>query len=629
LIFIIVVPVLYHIEPIESYKRHIKQRWVSKEDKRRKKFDGNALNVPPVKRESDQKEIKIEDILKDMEDGKDFVLVGKAGMGKTRFVKKLQYQMINGNNNQLLPIYFTWKEIRNFLTENALKEKIRDSICEEISEDCEIVKTLVKESIDDLFKNKRLIFLLDNLDGIKDKDNLLTLLDEVLNSHRIILACRPYIYKSLQKDLSHYVHLTVAPFYIEDAMKFLSKVIAHAEKFLGKEAYSQFNNLLQDPSLRTTKPLKIINKQCKEACKKKAGLDAIRQVMNRTRIYEEWIHSLLSSQENIHTKHFCPLGEIVLPKLSYKLLDKGHEDRFPWSTVYSLLSDLKITWEEIDGYIKVGLFSEVEEDLVFSQSSFQKYFASLELKKQLIYEGNVNKKVLIDHLEYNKWGDVIPFLIASLETKFAHKTITTISDYDLFFAGRCIAYYNGDKDEDFNEIINDLFKKIELPDAQEALAKIGTDGIITRLLGLYNKGPHKKAAAYVLSMIHSESPIVPSLKGKEGYVRQAAAEALDMICSERAAKQLLPLLKDKDGYVRWKAAEALGMIGSENAIEQLTPLFKDENRYVHGAAVKALDKISMKLKEEDLSKLAESLHKEGYREAVNEIKRVQKRRFIK
>ncbi|HIC91864.1 MAG TPA: hypothetical protein EYP21_07390 [Syntrophaceae bacterium] len=239
------------------------------------------------------------------------------------------------------------------------------------------------------------------------------------------------------------------------------------------------------------------------------------------------------------------------------------------------MSELRITWGDFVRFTHLGIVSEVVEgsplpgsDLEFRHQSFQEYLASLELKKRLLTQGEINKEVLITHLEYNRWDEVLFFLIGSLDESYAKTTISFISGYDLFLAGRCIAYYKGNKDEDFREIIDGLFKQIHLPDAQETLAKIGTEGIVTRLIDL---------------------------------------------------------LQVRD--VRMEAAYALGKIGSERAIDHLIPLLKDE--FVRWAAADALGKISKKFKEDDLFSLVDRLHKGGDDEAIDEIKKVQKRRFLK
>lgn len=75
------------------------------------------------------------------------------------------------------------------------------------------------------------------------------------------------------------------------------------------------------------------------------------------------------------------------------------------------------------------------------------------------------------------------------------------------------------------------------------------------------------------------------------------------------------------------AVYILGKIGSERAIDHLIPLLKDE--FVRWAAADALGKISKKFKEDDLFSLVDRLHKGGDDEAIDEIKKVQKRRFLK
>lgn len=58
-------------------------------------------------------------------------------------------------------------------------------------------------------------------------------------------------------------------------------------------------------------------------------------------------------------------------------------------------------------------------------------------------------------------------------------------------------------------------------------------------------------------------------------------------------------------------------------------LLKDKDPYVRGTAAYALGRCSKKLKEDELGELVKRLHAEGHNEAVEEIKKVWGRRFIR
>ena len=108
-----------------------------------------------------------------------------------------------------------------------------------------------------------------------------------------------------------------------------------------------------------------------------------------------------------------------------------------------------------------------------------------------------------------------------------------------------------------------------------------------------------------------------------------AAFALGEIGSEKAVEHLILLLRDKDKNVRGQAAFALGEIGSEKAVEHLVPLLKDEDWGVRSTVADSLGTISKKLAEDELFCLIERLHEEEADEAVMEIKKIRKRRFLK
>jgi len=161
--------------------------------------------------------------------------------------------------------------------------------------------------------------------------------------------------------------------------------------------------------------------------------------INRTRIYEKMIDKLLSRETELQTiqSNFATNNEAfkaTFSKLSYTLLDKGYAGRFPWTIIDSLLPELKINQGEFVMLTHMGLISEIVEghplpdrDLVFRHQSFQEYLASLALKKHLFSQKKLNKEALLNHLEYNRWDDVLFFLIGSLENRLAGDNITHIS----------------------------------------------------------------------------------------------------------------------------------------------------------------------------------------------------------
>lgn len=213
---------------LKAYKEYIKHR---REHERRLEFPKDTRFIEPTMRLrvkmaperrmpshqagtgeiSHQKEIEFKSIsLKElMKEKGNFVLIADSGLGKTTLIKELQYQLVTGIlPTEKIPIYFHFRDLLGVFSAEALLERIKDLFPKEITRDH------IESTINALFKQKRLIFLLDGLDQVEDRSNIPRLLDRygILSSHSVILAGRPYIYSSLQNELSHYQYLTLETF---------------------------------------------------------------------------------------------------------------------------------------------------------------------------------------------------------------------------------------------------------------------------------------------------------------------------------------------------------------------------------------------------------------------------------
>ncbi len=611
-------------EVLESYKQSVKQK---REEERQSEFPRAARFLePPLRlktrapvsegptrpekaiskdKEPEFKPVKLKDLLR--EKGH-YALIANSGLGKTTLLKELQYKMVTDElPSEEIPIYFHYANLLGVDSEGGLLEKIRNLFPEGIEGGDG------KQAVDALFRKKRFLFLLDGLDQAGDLRNLSALLgkDGLLKTHNVILAGRPYIYPGIQSLLAHHGYLTLDTF-----------SPAQAREYLGEEGYRSLGRLLQESSMRAPMILAILKELSGE----------IGPRANRTEIYEKMVDKLLSYEVS---RRACE-GLVVNPnafkenfsRLSYLLLKEDLAGRFPWEKVDPLLPEMHVDWTYFVRLTHLGIISEVVEGtplpgkvLEFRHQSFQEYLASVELRRRLLrpsesppshhpesplsrhpersegsHKSGVNEGVLIEHLEYRRWDEVLFFLIGSLEPGKAKEIIDFISRYDFLFSAQCIAHYRGDKDRDFKEIIDKLFGQIDSYEVQEALAKIATEGILKRLFDLLkdrNAGV-RKAAAGVLGRIGSEKaipPLVPLLKDSAAFVRSAAAEALGRIGSEKATPHLLPLLKDPEAWVRSEAAEALGRIGSEKATPHLLPLLKDPDAWVRSEAAGALGEI--------------------------------------
>lgn len=106
-----------------------------------------------------------------------------------------------------------------------------------------------------------------------------------------------------------------------------------------------------------------------------------------------------------------------------------------------------------------------------------------------------------------------------------------------------------------------------------ALGMVGCEkavGPLVERLGDEDRGV-RIAASLALGKIGEPAlqPCIDALKSPNPDVREAAAEALRVIGSERAVGPLVERLEDDDQAVRWAAAGALGEIGGSRALQAL------------------------------------------------------------
>ncbi|HLG28742.1 MAG TPA: hypothetical protein VI387_00910, partial [Candidatus Brocadiales bacterium] len=364
---------------------------------------------------------------------------------------------------KLLPCYFHLKElVAGQLTIKALKDHIMDKFKD-------VPHPQLPELIDSLYKEGRFLFLLDGLDQTTSQDNLTKLLknDGLLGNNHVIVAGRRWMYDRLDSEIGFskdYQYIEISGFNNR-----LTK------EYLGQGCYDMAKSMVSRELLKVPVLLRHIKLLFQSG--------ELSQIKTRTELYDKIVNFLLKRDIDLGRL----ISSVTTPKtrfetLSYHTISKGYLGRFPTTEVFPELTQLLQISPDDDFPIltRLGIMyeiweGEIEKEIVFRHQSFQEYFASFELKKRVISNGEVNKKALKEHLEYNRWDEVIFFLIGSLEAPIAKKIILSISTDAPFLAGKCIAHYKGDKDEDFKEIINGLFEKIKLSYTREALAKIGTD----------------------------------------------------------------------------------------------------------------------------------------------------------
>jgi predicted NACHT family NTPase len=418
-------------------------------------------------------------------------LVADSGMGKTTLLKELVLKIATDEiPTQLIPIYFRFGSIKS--------EIELDDLIKKIFNDMGVSFQTLDEYIQRLYSDGNCLFLIDGLDQIPASSTIDPLeLLKGLGKNKVFFTTRPYAYKTYADELDKSFQLVeLQPFDEKKIRAFLGKF--YQDKVIEK-IRRRAPHLLQTPILLAYIRDILNSGELKE--------DSIETSSD---LYKILIDKLLKTAIQIHEKSGTnrpfpweqPNLIRLLERLSYLTLDKGFPGYFPITLTTELLpemEDLGINSEkEFKLLTELGIVSKVLDEpepdsYLFRHQSFQEYLASLELKRQLLryHPGqgerpqtlnNTWQEILIKHLEYNRWEEVIYFLIGSLENGVAKQIIEFISRYDFFFAARCIAHYKGDKDGDFRGIIDKLFEQIRKDEAIDALSKIATSSIVTRLI---------------------------------------------------------------------------------------------------------------------------------------------------
>jgi HEAT repeat protein len=169
---------------------------------------------------------------------------------------------------------------------------------------------------------------------------------------------------------------------------------------------------------------------------------------------------------------------------------------------------------------------------------------------------------------------------------------------------------------DLRNLLEDDYPQVSHA-AAEALGDLSPGDPIgeQRLLGLIKTDdPIRSSGAIrglgLLQNVKEISKVTPYLKASHWAVREAAAEALGQLASDKAlgdaARQevidsLILLLRDSDFKPRAAAADSLGRLGAKAAVRPLLNLFTDQDSAVSGAAAEALGEINVEA--EDVKKI--------------------------
>lgn len=156
------------------------------------------------------------------------MLLGKPGAGKTTFLKHLSIQCITGDVlDELVPIFVTLKDFSEAANQVSLLEYINQQLAE---------YELTSTQIASLFSWGRVLFLLDGLDEVQEKDTLRTLkeirqLSDKFNNNHFVITCR---IAAKEFTLEHFTEVEVADFDEEQIQTFVAKWFGAKDSDLDK-----------------------------------------------------------------------------------------------------------------------------------------------------------------------------------------------------------------------------------------------------------------------------------------------------------------------------------------------------------------------------------------------------------
>lgn len=161
------------------------------------------------------------------------MLLGKPGAGKTTFLKYLSLQCITDDVlDKLVPIFVSLKDFAEAANQVSLLEYINQQLAE-----YEVTST----QITNLFSWGRVLFLLDGLDEVQEKDTLRTLkeirqLSDKFNNNQFVITCR---IAAKEFTLEHFTEVEVADFDEEQIPTFVAKWFGAKNSDLDKSFLQQ------------------------------------------------------------------------------------------------------------------------------------------------------------------------------------------------------------------------------------------------------------------------------------------------------------------------------------------------------------------------------------------------------
>lgn len=333
-----------------------------------------------------------------------YILSSDCGAGKTTYLRALQLEILQKPN--FIPIFLNAREIEKWgLEPNGISEfavKLTNKL------DLKLDKAKVTAFLEDAFKRRNTVLLVDGLDQIRggaaEYEPLARKIIETIKAN-VIIASRPSAVVALegQDDVSF---LRLKPF---------SRSIQ--KRYFGEQHYKRARGLsVNCPDSIAIPMLAYMVRTLIEK-----GED--KDVKNRAGLYKKFIKHVLT--EYRHGELQLPLGlrneiRVNLQKIAYYGLNTKEKyiQRIPLEYYNKKLLQQKLTMKA-DELTKSGLVNLIVESgdcLYFTHQSFQEYLAAEWTK-----ENTEAIEHILDRMWNPKWKETMKFLAGMLGEDFIRK----------------------------------------------------------------------------------------------------------------------------------------------------------------------------------------------------------------
>jgi HEAT repeat protein len=526
------------------------------------------------------------------------VVVADSGYGKTTLLRRLFLRISKSfeaepfGTHSFIPIFLTPSqaaECSETNIENKVKVRLMVSRCREGK---------VRQFVQDEFGKGNLIFLIDALDQVVNKENLRGALSgSAFGKNRVVVTVRPNVWNVEKGHLHGYACVLLREFNQ-----------SRWEEYLGKERLAALQEVVDQVFLSVPILLRLIVEYWLKGMKKTEC------VKSRSELYSKMFHGLLKRPEDSDAVEALtkdprnPLdARDDLYKLAHDALAAGYLGQLPRSYAKRILDENKL--RDLEARRGILRILETEEEIAFRHRSFQEYLTAEYLKSNIKSKDDLSK--LEPYLYHANWEESMRFLAGLLDPKSAEYLVDMILNAakgrllflyrdHLRVASLCLREMGEVGQSQRETIIDELRKDLHDPVLQDtAISILATlrDKQAVDILNflLSHKDVSVRAsAAEALGWIRSEKAIealIQALQDKDASVRERAVDALGGIGFEKATEALIQALQDEDASVRWIAAGSLGVIGSEKAVEALIQALQDEDVSVRESAAGALGEI--------------------------------------